>query len=128
VKIAELVEQFFAAGRKAAQSDDPEELHNFRIAAKRLRYSIEILDPKGGEEWLKRLKVVQGQLGDVQDAVVAEAFLRGLPKRSAAARPLPRRLHILAGRHMQAFRSTWARRFGARTEAAWLKWAQSVEN
>ena len=49
-----LVEEFFAAGKKAVDSQDPNKLHAFRVAAKRLRYTIEILDPEGGRVWLNQ--------------------------------------------------------------------------
>ena len=126
MSVESLVETFFEAGKAAAVSMDREELHKFRIAAKRLRYTIEILDPKGGGDWLRRLKVVQRQLGDMNDAFVAEAYLRGLPVRSAAARPLPAVLRAKAMRHIAAFQATWRRRFGSRTEKAWLTWARSI--
>ncbi|MFN0102943.1 MAG: CHAD domain-containing protein [Bryobacteraceae bacterium] len=127
MKLESHVETFFSAGREAVRSKDPKELHAFRIAAKRLRYTIEILDPKGGSEWLKRLRVVQGQLGRMNDAVVAEQYLRALPTRSIRARPLPAKLRAEARAHIAAFQGTWRRRFGPRTEKAWLTWARAVE-
>ena len=127
MKLEALVENFFTAGNKAATSTDREELHSFRIAAKRLRYTIEIVDPKGGGEWLRRLRVVQQQLGAMNDAFVAEQYLRDLPSRSIQARRLPAKLHAEAVAHIAKFQNTWQRRFGARTEKAWLTWARGVE-
>jgi CHAD domain-containing protein len=122
-----LVEEFFIAGKKAAASQDQKLLHAFRVAAKRLRYTIEIVDPKGGEEWLHRLRTVQDQLGAMNDAFVAEQYLRGLPSRSVQARPLPGKLRAEAHAHIAAFRKTWQRRFGIRTERAWLTWARAAD-
>jgi CHAD domain-containing protein len=127
MNVEALVVDFFDAGKRAALSKDREELHKFRIAAKRLRYTIEILDPKGGGDWLRRLKVVQEELGNMNDAFVAEQFLRDLPSRSLQARPLPAKLRAEAHAYIAAFQKTWQRRFGARTEKAWLTWARSVE-
>jgi len=127
MKLETLVENFFTAGKKAANSKDRDELHTFRIAAKRLRYTIELLDPKGGNDWLRRLRVVQEQLGNMNDAFVAEQFLRALPSRSIQARPLPAQLHAEALTHIAAFQKTWLRRFGLRTEKAWLSWARELE-
>ena len=127
MKLEALVEDFFAAGKKAATSKDREELHSFRIAAKRLRYTIEILDPKGGREWLRRLRVVQQQLGGMNDAFVAGQFLRELPSRSIQVRPLPAKLRAEAHARIAAFQNTWRRRFGSRTENAWLTWARGIE-
>ncbi len=122
-----LVEDFFNSGKKASASTDQQELHTFRIAAKRLRYTIEILDSKGGGEWLRRLKIVQRHLGDMNDAFVAEMYLRNLPSRSIQARPLPAKLHAQALNHICKFQMTWQRRFGPKTEKTWLTWARRLE-
>lgn len=121
-----LVEDFFAAGNLAAASRDPQELHRFRLAVKRLRYTIELMDPDGGAKWLERLRLVQKQLGEMNDATVAEAFLRSLPSRSAAAGRLPAKLRAEAQLHIAAFQRTWRRHFGGRAEANWLTWIQSA--
>lgn len=121
-----VVENFFAAGKRAVTSRDREELHAFRIATKRLRYTIEIVDPKGAREWLGRLRALQEHLGKMNDAFVAEQFLRGLPSRSIKARPLPAKLRAEARVHIAAFQKTWQRRFGARIEKRWLTWAREL--
>lgn len=122
-----LVTAFFAAGRAAAVSDDSQALHRFRILAKRLRYAVEILDPEGGKPWLTPLRLVQENLGKMQDAVVAAQFLQHLPSLSALARPLPKRLHAEAAQHILRFRKTWLRYFHARAEEACLAWARTVQ-
>ena len=127
MNLESLVENFFRIGKKASGSKDQAELHAFRIAAKRLRYTIEILDPKGGNGWLRRLKIVQEHLGQMNDAFVAERYLRNLPSRSTQARTLPSKLHAEALNHISKFQSTWQRRFGPRTEKAWLTWARQLE-
>jgi CHAD domain-containing protein len=124
MKLESLVEEFFAAGRAASATRDRHQLHQFRIAAKRLRYTIELLDPGGAALWLRRLRLVQQQLGDMNDALVAEEFLRSLPSRSPAARKLPAKLHAEAQAHIAAFQRTWQRRFGPRAERAWLTWSR----
>ena len=121
-----LIDEFFAMGKKAAASNQSEVLHAFRVVAKRLRYTIEILHPQSGEEWLKLLRLIQRQLGDMNDAFVAERYLRALPSRSVAARPLARLLQQEAEAHVAKFHKTWQRRFGKRREKAWLKWARSL--
>jgi CHAD domain-containing protein len=126
MKLSSLVEEFFAAGRAASTSRDRCQLHQFRIAAKRLRYTIEILHPDGAEAWLVRLRTVQQQLGDMNDVLVAEEFLRSLPSRSPAARKLPAKLRAEAQAHIAAFQRTWQRRFGPRSERAWLRWSRQA--
>jgi len=56
-----------------------ERLHRLRIAAKRLRYTLEffreVLGPEA-EVLIKEIKGLQDHLGDLQDAVVASGLLR----------------------------------------------------
>ncbi|HEX2047204.1 MAG TPA: CYTH and CHAD domain-containing protein [Acidimicrobiales bacterium] len=57
----------------------PEELHRIRILAKRARYASEAAEPLVGdkaEALADALAAVQEVLGDYQDAIVAEAWLR----------------------------------------------------
>jgi CHAD domain-containing protein len=128
MKLEQLVEDFFASGKQAAVSTQGDQLHAFRIAAKRLRYSLEILDPQGAKEWLERLRTVQKELGDMNDALVAERYLRRLPSLSKQARPLLGALHREAESHIAKFHRTWRRSFGPRAEQAWLAWARSIDS
>ncbi len=126
MKLEKLAVAFFEAGKIAAASDQPEVLHPFRVAAKRLRYTIEIIDPPGSDHWLNLLRLIQQQLGDMNDAFVAERYLRSRPTLSTRARPLPALLHANAQSHIVKFQNAWQRRFGPRTEKAWLAWARSI--
>lgn len=63
--------------------DDPavEELHEVRILAKRCRYAAEAAAPVAGppaRRLARAVAGVQGVLGDLNDAVVAEDWLRGI--------------------------------------------------
>jgi CHAD domain-containing protein len=54
-------------------------LHRLRIAAKRLRYTLEFFEEVLGpqtEDLIKEMKKLQDHLGDLQDAVVASELLR----------------------------------------------------
>jgi len=69
--------------RRAAKVDGKErdaELHALRIRAKRARYAAELLEGKSAARFVERAKELQDLLGGYQDAVVAEARLRALPK------------------------------------------------
>jgi CHAD domain-containing protein len=60
-------------GRSADSWRDPSALHALRIAAKRLRYTIEVaadLEVSGSAEVLDRLRELQGKLGDWHDSEV----------------------------------------------------------
>lgn len=65
----------------AAAFDDPaaaEDLHNLRIAAKRLRYALELFEPclPGSKPILRRLSDLQEMLGAIHDLDVLAAILR----------------------------------------------------
>jgi CHAD domain-containing protein len=68
-----------ADGLGADPSDD--DLHRARIAGKRARYTAELAEAEVGKparKFVERAKAFQDVLGEHQDAIVAEARLRGL--------------------------------------------------
>ncbi len=68
-----------------------EELHNMRIAAKRLRYTLEIFAPcfsgKDFEKLSASAKSVQEQIGEIHDRDVRGPLLSAFLTAHAAARP-----------------------------------------
>ncbi|MDQ3570960.1 MAG: CYTH and CHAD domain-containing protein [Actinomycetota bacterium] len=69
----------------------PEDLHQVRILAKRARYAAEAAAPvvgKKAQRFAEAVAHVQSVLGDLQDAVVAEAWLR----EAGASAPAPQAL------------------------------------
>ena len=85
VSLRELAKHQFKRLRKAAERLGPdatdEELHRLRILGKRARYTAELAEPevgKGARTFVERTKTFQDVLGAHQDAIVAEARLRGL--------------------------------------------------
>ncbi len=55
------------------------ELHNLRIAAKRLRYTLEVFEdflPEAGKQIVKELEQIQEELGTLHDSDVMIALLR----------------------------------------------------
>jgi CHAD domain-containing protein len=121
-----LIDGFFAAGNRAAASDDVRELHTLRIAAKHLRYALEILEPDGAKPLLTALKQVQRTLGDMNDAFVAAAFLEGLSSLTPRARRLPSLLRNDGEGHIAAFHRLWPRTFSTRAQKRWLTWARAA--
>jgi CHAD domain-containing protein len=117
--------------RRAATGlgDDPpdEALHQVRIHAKRLRYAAEAAEPVIGKP-AKRLAAavaeVQGVLGDMQDAVVAEAWLRQAGTAGSASQALVAGVLIARQRDQQAAcRKAWTRpwrKASAKKLRAWL--------
>jgi len=85
VSLAKLAGKEFKRLRKAAEQLGPDatdaELHRARILGKRARYTAELAEDEIGKParvFVERAKEFQDVLGAHQDAIVAEARLRGL--------------------------------------------------
>lgn len=85
VSLSALAGHEFRRLRKTAAKLGPDssddELHRARILGKRARYAAELAEPelgKAGRRFVARAKAFQDVLGAHQDAIVAEARLRGL--------------------------------------------------
>jgi hypothetical protein len=117
-----------------AKSDEPEQVHEARISAKRLRY---VLEPVvSAEPLVDRLKALQDRLGELCDARVAERELAEAVETAAAERArklfdtavenadaaLPRRRDQRAGLVALArgARARWKKGF-VRLKAEWLE-------
>jgi len=64
------VDELYALAPKALDVDRPKKLHDLRIAAKRLRYVLEIARPAlgpGAGDGVRTAKALQGLLGDIHD-------------------------------------------------------------
>lgn len=79
--LPEAAREFYALGREAASGlATPAELHAFRLAAKRFRYTLEVFLPLYGpglEARLEQVRKIQSLLGDRQDCAVLAERLRG---------------------------------------------------
>jgi len=78
------------AARKLGSNPSAPELHGVRIRVKRCRYAVEAVEPalgKGARAFARELARLQDRLGELNDASVAEAWLRewGRGRRGAAA-------------------------------------------
>lgn len=100
--------------RNAMQASSTDEgLHAARIKAKRVRYAAEAAGDKATVEHAKRFQDI---VGAHQDAVVAEARLRGLAEPDTA---------ILVGRLIER-QSERRRRARARTSKSWKKLSKTT--
>jgi len=128
VSLRRLAKREFKRLKKATAKLGPDasddELHKTRIACKRARYTAELAESEVGEparRFVERAKTLQDVLGAHQDAIVAEAQLRGLlpeaPSSGAA---------FAAGRLVERQRN---RRRDARAEVpkAWRKLKRAAE-
>jgi CHAD domain-containing protein len=72
------LEEFLAYEPHIAHPERVTELHHMRIAAKHLRYTLEIFEPlygKGLRKPLKVVKEIQEQLGEIHDCDVWSVFM-----------------------------------------------------
>jgi CHAD domain-containing protein len=87
-----LEREYAKAGRTAARPEtNPEKLHELRLAAKHLRYTLEIFGPLAGAEWeqeIERIREVQELLGAVNDCVTTSALIKEHDHDAAAVKRL----------------------------------------
>jgi len=87
-----LEREYAKAGRTAARPEtNPEKLHELRLAAKHLRYTLEIFGPLAGAEWeqeMERIRDVQELLGAVNDCVTSSALVKDHDHDAAAVKRL----------------------------------------
>ena len=114
-----LAKEFFTAGSAAARvSTDYEQLHQFRLVAKRFRYSLELFQPVFGAEMkqgVTALRGLQDKLGAMNDCVTALGLIADNPGAMAAIKKL------LAEREA-ACQTYWKEHFDVRQKAWWLDW------
>ncbi|MBZ5635484.1 MAG: CHAD domain-containing protein [Acidobacteriia bacterium] len=114
-----LAREFFAAGSVAARKNtDHGQLHQFRLLAKRFRYTLELFQPLFGPEMqrgVKELRALQDKLGAMNDCVTALVLIADNPGAVSAIEKL------LAERET-ACRTHWREHFDARQKAWWLDW------
>ncbi len=85
--LPEYTTAFFRAGRKALAKGDLETLHEFRIAAKKFRYVLEMFAPLYGPAFTARvqeLKRLQDVLGELNDLATARTLVEGHPQAGPA--------------------------------------------
>jgi CHAD domain-containing protein len=105
-----LQREYVKASAIAARPEtNPEKLHELRLAAKHLRYTLEIFGPLAGAEWeqqIEGIREVQELLGAVNDCVTAISLIKGHAHDSAA---LKRLLHkrLAAFRRGAGHRLSW---------------------
>jgi CHAD domain-containing protein len=121
-----VVHEFFTEGRAlAAKAATAPEMHAFRLAAKRLRYTFELFRPLYGpglESKLEAVRRIQSLLGKRQDCAVLSARIRS---RESAGEPLLHALTRIEARGLkleEEFRAYWRSDFDRPGEE--LRWAR----
>ena len=85
---------FAARAAEAARAASPEELHRFRIATKKFRYTLELFPPGYGPHHgacLEQVKAIQGRLGRINDFETARRLLSGLKRGKKVAAQLKKK-------------------------------------
>jgi CHAD domain-containing protein len=95
VALPDLAAKAFKKLRRAVKGlgDSPsnEQWHCVRIRAKRARYAAELSERCVGQDatrFIDQMKLIQDQLGDIQDAVMAEVHLRRFTSKKAGSHSL----------------------------------------
>jgi CHAD domain-containing protein len=104
--LPKLAEKYFDAGRNAARGEElsAQDLHRFRIATKRFRYSLEIFRPVYGaslEARIGTLRKLQDVLGQLSDYHSMERLFDG-------EKELERNLERAFAKKFKEFRDMWA--------------------
>jgi len=114
-----LAEEFFAAGEVAAGAGvSARALHQFRLRAKRFRYTLEIFERFYGREMAsgeKALKGMQDRLGAVNDCATTIELL-GRDRRAVAA------VRRQMGQRRAEFQAYWQSQFASRGLDWWKDW------
>jgi CHAD domain-containing protein len=123
---AKMAKKFLSGGDKAAQKKaSAEELHQYRIEAKKFRYTLEIFQPAFGaaaKEWLNRLKKVQTLLGDIHDYQMVRLLAEDLAGNAELESWLKKRQR----KRMREFRKLWENEFSV--AAARRQWVAALRH
>jgi len=115
-----LARRFFDAGEKAAGHTSAEELHDFRIRAKRFRYTLELFLPVYGpvaEGLVRDVSAVQSILGTINDY----RTVRAMASEAGCGRKFVGFLKKAEHRKIRCFREIWTDRFSGPKAARWTR-------
>ncbi len=102
-RLPRLLKRFLKDGEHAASADD---LHHVRIEGKKLRYSMELLQPVYGapvKGWVEKVQAVQSQLGKVNDCRAVRLLVAELGGDTEIEHWLKKRQR----KNIRAFRKDW---------------------
>ena len=112
-KLPGLAVAFFREGRRAASQDaSTEQLHELRLAAKKLRYTLELFAEFYGpaaDDWVVQLRTAQSLLGGINDCVVTRRLVEEAGGSATMVAALKRRQR----RKTSEFRKAWDKDIGS---------------
>ena len=120
--LPKMARDFLQVGAHAAATKaSAESLHQFRIASKKFRYSLELFEPLYGapvKRMIEEIKHAQNILGDFNDCVSAIEIVQPHKDGQAVARWLKKR----QSRKMDEFRRWWPEKLGnPETARLWVR-------
>jgi len=110
-KLPRMAKEFFDRGRKTAASGSAEKLHEFRIATKKFRYTLELLAPLYGPTLsarLERIRNMQALLGGINDC----ATVRQMVSRWSGGAGVDAELRKKQRKQTKEFQRQWTKEFG----------------
>jgi len=127
--LAPLVRNWFAEGRQAAEPErTPDELHQFRLATKRIRYTLELFRPLYGpglKTRIETLRQIQDVLGTANDYRVTAEGLESRARRDPALQPIVERLESRAAHFREEFRQLWRQKLALPSvETRWVNYVR----
>jgi CHAD domain-containing protein len=122
-RLAPLVADYFARGRKLSSRSEVKEFHDFRLQSKRLRYTLEQFRGcygPGIDERLARLREVQQRLGDMNDCeATLELLASGPPLTAPQRESATSYLRSKSAEHKDRFLTYWRETFDAAGQETW---------
>jgi CHAD domain-containing protein len=121
-ELPRMARDFFKQGKRAAGTKASiEELHNFRISAKKFRYTLELLACIYDDSLVRLqepMKRTQTLLGDINDIATLQQMVLGHKGAHAVEQWLEKRQQ----KRIEEFRWYWKEQFGApETAAEWIR-------
>lgn len=118
--LSRMTKNFFARGHRAAAAKNPRQLHEFRITAKKFRYTLELFEPycPAVSRLAESLKGTQRLLGDINDCETTREILANFrPQEDLDAWLMSRQR-----KRIVEFRRHWTTQFGDRqAELSWIE-------
>jgi CHAD domain-containing protein len=114
---------FFRSGARARKKSSPADLHKFRIAAKKFRYTFELFESAYGptaESRLENLRDVQSVLGDINDIRIARKLILDL----GGGKKLDSRLRKKLHKRISEFHTLWEAHFPPSEVKEWMEFLE----
>jgi CHAD domain-containing protein len=122
-KLPKMAKEFFARGKKAAHDvDSAAELHRFRLATKKFRYTLELVAAVYGPTMgarLENIKGLQSQLGAINDCATVREMIAGWNGSAGVEGELKKKQR----KHIRRFQRLWTAEFaGHQKVRPWIEY------